>query len=80
MKLYLRERLRDIKFWFRGMRRTAPYGATGRTHEWRPGFEEKLTGSVHKASSKPVGHLSAKIIKADGTVVDLGRIGEARKT
>jgi hypothetical protein len=63
--------------WRRSERRIAPVGATGRVYARINDDATSPSSMVAKAS--PVGTISAKVIRADGRVEDLGVIGNVER-
>jgi hypothetical protein len=61
--------------WRRSEQRIAPVGARGRVYKRK--VDDGSSPSKMVASTQPRGYISAKIIRADGRVEDLGIIGEA---
>jgi hypothetical protein len=63
--------------WRRNERRLdVPVGARGRVFQRK--VDDGSSPSKMVASSQPRGYISARIIRADGTVEDLGIIAEAQ--
>jgi len=64
----VRELIGDVKAFFRGEKRVAPYGATGRIYTQRNPDSEKGSGGHSQTTSKATGTLTMVITRADGTV------------
>ena len=64
----LKELKEDVKAFFRGERRVAPYGASGRVYEPRKPQEGKGSGGHALVSGRASGTLTMKITRANGDV------------
>jgi hypothetical protein len=62
--------------WRRNERRIAPVGATGRVYARKT--TDPTSPSSMVAKSSPIGTISAKVIRANGQVEDLGVIGNVK--
>lgn len=63
----------DFKAARRGERRVAPYGTRGRVYEAKPGSKKQPFDKI-KAKARPTATISARVIRADGTIEELGVI------
>lgn len=68
----LREIKEDIKAYRRGEKRIAPFGSTGRVYA--PRKPSPSDGGPINSQTEPKLAISARIIRADGTVEDLGKV------
>jgi hypothetical protein len=68
----LRELREDIKALRRGEKRVAPYGSTGRVYAKRHPIED--TSGAHNPKAKPTVNVTARVIRADGSIEDMGEV------
>ena len=66
-----RELKEDVKALMRGEKRIAPYGSTGRVYGKR---KPVPTGDNINPQSEPKLSISARVIRADGKVEELGEV------
>lgn len=67
----LRELWEDAKAWRRGERRVAPHGTRGRVYRRKKG---DVPAGPMPGTATGTATMTAKIVRADGTVEDLGRL------